>query len=237
MYVYVLALEHGRYYIGKTDAPARCLNEHRAGLGPAWTKVHRPLNFAELIDRCHDSDADKVVKQYMSIYGIENVRGGSYSTLYLSANTKQFVNTEIARTKVSCFMCSETGHRADKCTRLPHRGVTTDMTSCLRCGERYRSTCDNLDHHKNDCSHEFMETMIARAIRANTNDVVPRLVAAIQESVPNYFPDIRLDGINYQCPFCELRFKRQRHALKHVMINCPKSTDRIARLREAVLTM
>lgn len=77
--IYILSLENGKYYIGKTRDISSRLNSHFEGNGSTWTKKFKPTMEFTVFDNCDDFDEDKYVKIYMSKYGIENVRGGSYS--------------------------------------------------------------------------------------------------------------------------------------------------------------
>lgn len=41
--LYVLQLENGKYYVGKTNDITRRYNEHKEGKGCEWTKIHLSL--------------------------------------------------------------------------------------------------------------------------------------------------------------------------------------------------
>ena len=41
--VYVLRLEGGRYYIGKSDNVMNRYQQHLGGSGSAWTRKYRPV--------------------------------------------------------------------------------------------------------------------------------------------------------------------------------------------------
>jgi GIY-YIG catalytic domain len=86
VYIYVLQLEHGKYYVGKTTQPNVRLDAHSQGAGSTWTKMHKPIKLLRLIPDCDDYDEDKYTRFYMDKYGIENVRGGSFVTPTLAEN-------------------------------------------------------------------------------------------------------------------------------------------------------
>ena len=50
---------------------------------------------------------DMLVKLYMKKFGISNVRGGTYSTLILTADQIKFLDTEITHSKNLCFHCKK----------------------------------------------------------------------------------------------------------------------------------
>jgi len=84
--IYVLKLEKGKYYVGKTNNPRFRLENHKPN-GSQWTKLYKPLELIEIKPNCDDSDQDKITLQYMDKYGIDNVRGGSFISIRLDKTT------------------------------------------------------------------------------------------------------------------------------------------------------
>ena len=115
IFVYILKLEHGKYYIGKTKHPDFRINHHFNKTGSYWTLMHKPLELIELIDNCDEFDEDKYTKKYMSIYGIDNVRGGSYCEIIFSSQTRQFIKRELNSATNTCFYCGNKGHFIRDC--------------------------------------------------------------------------------------------------------------------------
>jgi hypothetical protein len=114
--IFILELEGNKYYVGKTDKPVdEQFAEHLSGVGSEWTKLHCPINISDTIYDCDSFDEDKYVKKYMSIYGIENVRGGSYSTVKLSDEVIKSLNKEILTAQNKCYRCYKDGHVASNC--------------------------------------------------------------------------------------------------------------------------
>lgn len=126
MIVYVLQLEQGKYYIGKTHSfdgfagDEFCFRAHLEGRGCAWTKKYKPVSIIESHEYNTINEVDDLTKKYMMKYGIANVRGeDSYTIIeldefqvktlkkefdkqsyleYLSAyNTEQSIEEEITR--------------------------------------------------------------------------------------------------------------------------------------------
>jgi len=75
--VYILLLEHKKFYIGKTTNPKFRIEQHFAANGSSWTKKYKPVSVVEVIPDCDEYDEDKHTIKYMEKYGI-NVRGGSF---------------------------------------------------------------------------------------------------------------------------------------------------------------
>lgn len=75
-YIYILKLKNNKYYIGKTNNVNNRYEQHLNGYGSSWTKKYKPLSILKKILSTSPFDEDKYVKEYMSKYGIDNVRGG-----------------------------------------------------------------------------------------------------------------------------------------------------------------
>lgn len=86
-HLYVLKLEQGKFYVGITSKTVeRRMQEHRRGYsGAAWTRKYKPLNvyYSKDLGVISESRAEafenKVVREYIQKYGIDNVRGGDLS--------------------------------------------------------------------------------------------------------------------------------------------------------------
>lgn len=113
--IYVLRLEGGRYYIGKSDDVVRRYQQHVRGYGSAWTKIYRPLSLEKVKEDTSPFEEDRITKEYMSKYGVDNVRGGSYVEVELSENQKNALNTEIWSANYCCAKCGRKGHFVKDC--------------------------------------------------------------------------------------------------------------------------
>ena len=54
VFIYILQLEQGKYYIGKTNNPQFRLESHINSNGSEWTKIYKPLKMIELFSNCCD---------------------------------------------------------------------------------------------------------------------------------------------------------------------------------------
>ena len=115
VYIYCLLLEQNKFYIGKTVNPDYRLEDHFKGRGSEWTKLYKPVKILELIEDCDDYDEDKYVRIYMDQHGIENVRGGSFSTIKLHKTTITQLQKMSRGTSDKCFKCGEGGHFSRGC--------------------------------------------------------------------------------------------------------------------------
>lgn len=115
--IYIIKLEDNKYYIGKSSNVERRFADHISGNGSAWTRKHRPIEIEKVIENISIFDEDKFTKEYMALYGIDNVRGGSYVTLELSAEQKEFLKREIWGAQDRCARCGDEGHFIRQCSK------------------------------------------------------------------------------------------------------------------------
>ena len=76
MKTYVLLLEGGNYYIGKSKDVENRINSHKNGDGSSWTKLHKMDRVLEVLEG--DVEKETTLK-YMKIYGKEKVRGHGWT--------------------------------------------------------------------------------------------------------------------------------------------------------------
>ncbi len=114
-HIYILKLREGKYYIGKKKNVEKRFNEHIAGNGSGWTKKYKPISLIKSVVSTSYFDEDKYVKEYMAKYGIENVRGGTYSNIDLDANCISVLEKEIWHSKNLCTRCGRDTHFIKEC--------------------------------------------------------------------------------------------------------------------------
>jgi len=113
--VYVLECQRGKYYIGRTKDVDLRIKQHKEGTGSSWTRLYPPIRLMELVTLCSPLDEDKVTKQYMMEYGIDNVRGGYYSSLILDWKQKFILQKEFRHARNECLLCGSKNHYAAQC--------------------------------------------------------------------------------------------------------------------------
>ena len=113
--LYVLKLEQGNYYVGKTEDLDRRIAQHMDGHGSAWTRKYKPISVIEKIKNASHFDEDSKTEEYMSKYGVDKVRGGSYIETNLSDEQKAHLQKKIRAATDVCIRCGRDGHFISSC--------------------------------------------------------------------------------------------------------------------------
>ena len=127
--IYILKLENNKYYVGKSADPHKRFQEHIKGNGSTWTQKYKPIKIIKTIESTSAFDEDKYVKEYMSKYGIDNVRGGSYVSTTLDENKKELLRTELRMAEDKCTRCGRDGHFASSCYAKTYYGTNESINS------------------------------------------------------------------------------------------------------------
>lgn len=152
--IYVLELSSNKYYVGKSKNIPERYRQHIEGTGSAFTQKYKPLRLKDTRAIKSDFDEDNTVKELMLKYGIENVRGGSYSSIYLTESQKECLQIELFSAKNACFSCGKIGHYASECS-ITHTVLWErysqldeyDNEKCFRCGRT--------SHFARDCFAKY----------------------------------------------------------------------------------
>jgi predicted GIY-YIG superfamily endonuclease len=115
--IYILRLQGGNYYIGKSNNPMKRYEEHLRGNGSSWTRLYKPIACERVITNASAFDEDKYTKEYMAKYGIEKVRGGTYVETELSKEQKRSLQKEIWAAQDKCTNCGKSGHYIKQCNK------------------------------------------------------------------------------------------------------------------------
>ena len=146
--IYILKLRGGKYYIGKTRNIEKRWDEHITGRGSGWTKKHKPISLITTIKSTSHFDEDKYVKEYMAKYGIENVRGGTYSKIDLDATSIALLEKEIRHSKNLCTRCGRDSHYIKDC--YASTDIDGDMIEDSKKEPVVRKTKKNLSDYSDD---------------------------------------------------------------------------------------
>ena len=98
--IYILRLEHGYWYIGRTTNMERRYMQHISGKGAKWTFLHRPLAIHETISLKSEKHEDEITIEYMKKYGMHNVRGGKFCQVELKDYNIREIEKKLRNTDV-----------------------------------------------------------------------------------------------------------------------------------------
>lgn len=159
-YIYVLELQGGKYYVGKTSDVDHRFQQHKNGNGSVWTRLHPPV---KIVERRHviqglgsAQDENNTVKDYMKMYGVDNVRGGAYTQSDLPEGFKTMIEMENRTNEDTCFKCGLPGHFSNKCpvttrdSKKKQIVVEEDVWECSYC-DRTFTTRFGCSVHEKSC--------------------------------------------------------------------------------------
>ena len=117
--IYILRLEEGKFYVGKSINADTRIAAHAAGSASFWTKRYKMIEVIKIIKDASPFDEDRYTKELMAEYGIDNVRGGAYVTMSLTPEQKETIKREIWGAQDRCARCGHTGHFIRQCKAAP----------------------------------------------------------------------------------------------------------------------
>jgi DNA ligase (NAD+) len=93
--IYILSLAEEKYYVGTTTNKYFTLQSYLNNNTASWTQKYKPLKLMRFIEDCYDYEEDIVTINLMKLYGIANVRGGSYNNVNLDKSTLDIIKQKI----------------------------------------------------------------------------------------------------------------------------------------------
>jgi hypothetical protein len=157
--LYVLALDHGKFYVGLSNRKngwSRIQEHFHGRSGCSWTLLHPPRQVILTLSvggYSTEEEENVLTLRIMHIYGWTNVRGGRWCT-------PTMVRPPILSSSVSgCFKCQSTEHTSRQCDA---KG-TMPSIRCFRCNELGHLLqfcpnpircfkCDQTGHYQRDCT-------------------------------------------------------------------------------------
>jgi len=141
----VLELDNNKFYIGKSSDPVKRYKQHSEGNGSSWTKKYRPKRILEVRLITSEHDENNLTKDYMKKYGIDNVRGGSYTQITLTDETMSNLKHEILGNSDKCYKCQKYGHFAKNCTDEEEE---EEVWECNYCDRQFDTRFGCMVHEK-----------------------------------------------------------------------------------------
>lgn len=111
LHIYILELESNKYYVGRTTNPKFSLKTYLDSNDCEWTIKYKPVKLIELINGCDNFDEDKYTLKYMSKYGINDVRRGSFREIKLSEENIKTINKMILNSSSNSSSSSDSNNK------------------------------------------------------------------------------------------------------------------------------
>ena len=154
MYIYILKLEKGKYYVGKSNKLNKRLEDHFDSYGSGWTKKYKPIHVMETIKNCDKFDEDKYTLKYMEKYGVNNVRGGSFCEEKLNDENWNTIHKMIDSASDRCYNCGIKGHFAKQCEYDPdYESSEGEVWCCSYCGKEFDTERGTIFHENVHCKY------------------------------------------------------------------------------------
>ena len=130
-YIYILELNGGNFYIGKTNDLARRFKQHKDGLGDGseWTRKHGGIKLIDIYPVTGMLDELSHTLTFMKEYGIDKVRGGLYTKIILSQSEIDYITSNIRAANNLCMQCGSSEHFIKTCLEnniIRKRNVITE---------------------------------------------------------------------------------------------------------------
>jgi len=158
--VYVLLCEHEKIYVGRCrrDRLHERLNEHQSGSACTFTHMYPIQDVLQVSLSDNSRDEDNIVMEFMENNGINNVRGGTFSSIHLPEYQIRTLIDQLRHNRGACIRCGKIGHYIDTCPEHSSTNInvsrqnTTIVASHLDSRDAFKK--------KNENCQTFYETLM-----------------------------------------------------------------------------
>ena len=96
VHVYVLELEDGRFYVGRTQRTFQRFEQHVTGRGARWTRLHPVKDLHAFHPNMNEDDEDRITLRDDAHPRHRQGRGGSWARLTLSAKDRLEIERQLS---------------------------------------------------------------------------------------------------------------------------------------------
>lgn len=126
--IYGLKLSQGKFYVGKTSDLSKRFDEHKSGVGSAWTKMYKPVADPIILKKPADIfDENVYFMKYALEYGINNVRGDIHCQIVLPEEDIKYIQKSLDSAQDKCYICHKSDHFMTVCPNFENK-VINDIT-------------------------------------------------------------------------------------------------------------
>ena len=154
-YLYILQLQHGCFYVGKSDNPTKRFTQHKNGRGSAWTRLHKPIRMVKKMKMTSTLQEDQITEEWMKKKGIEKVRGGMYCQIDLPKHVEETLTTKLLHASNACLRCGSSEHFVRQCTIKEWK--------CEKCS--FTGSYQQVTKHEKQCRRKRRRKSCARCGR------------------------------------------------------------------------
>lgn len=173
-------------YIGETNHLGNRWQDHLAGTCVV-TSIYKPKCYLA-ITICLDKYTERnVTLEYMREYGIDNVRGGPWTKIDISADERKNIKQMICSEDGSCYRCNNVGHYANTCTVATRAAYcreqlelarVTNVAKLFADAASYRHMKRDLEHMQNGRDPDNMHETTAQILQVPRKRVLPDIDTA-----------------------------------------------------------
>lgn len=186
--IYVSKLECDKYYIGKTDSSDIKLNDCITDKNE-WIDKYYPIEIIDLFRNCESNDVDKITVQYIEFYGIDNVRGGSFTHIILDKHELKKIQKLILTSTNKCYRCGRIGHLTSGCNEITtYDGKQIEISNLYTYHKQERyygdngircSKCHKTGHISTQCKEVVKDNNVIKKEQHNDNSIFSRSLTLI----------------------------------------------------------
>ena len=208
--IYILKLTDNKYYVGKSKDPDKRFLEHMKGIGSTWTAKYKPIEILEVNKDTSPFDEDKLVKEYMSKFGVENVRGGSYVKEELDEIELYNLKKEIRVATDCCTQCGRKGHFVKDCFATTDvNGENLNVWICENCNKEYEDKEACAKHEK-----KCLQKVVVIPKKGNIKTCFDCGKSG------HYATECPNKKETFNCIYCNKEFDTQKGATFHENVHC-----------------
>jgi predicted GIY-YIG superfamily endonuclease len=240
--IYILKLTDNKYYVGKSKDPEKRFMEHVNGDGSTWTAKYEPIEILKVIKDASPFDEDKFVKEYMSKFGIKNVRGGSYVKEALDEIELYNLKKEIWGATDCCTQCGRKGHFVKDCYYTTDiDGDSLFVWGCEKCEKEFVSEQECAKHEKTCIKKITIEPKKVYYNKVETfncqycnKEFETQKGATFHENV-HCKEKYQVETFN--CQYCDKEFETQKGATFHENVHCKASKPKTIKIESGMKKM